>query len=377
MIIVLFCVNFSDGVSGKIFANDSSLTLSKNNWFVSSYGSYDTFSISGIAPVNISTEKKTYTYKVTLACTSSDDLAGLNNNSTDFLVINLSVNPSSAAPIDPQEPVVKDTTAPVITLVGSPEVTVEAGTAYVDQGATATDDVDGDITSHIVVSNPVDTFQLGVYTVTYKVQDSAGNNAGVVRNVTVVDTTAPVISAPGDVEIVLAGSLTPVNIGNAAATDLFLKDITNNAPQDGFRLGTTTVTWTATDTSGNMAAATQKVTVKYAFAGILKPINQDGSSLFKAGSTIPVKFHLKDSKGAYVSTANATLSYAKLTDNVSKTALEAVSTSNSTTGNAFRYDATSNQYIFNMNTKGLTPGTYLLTINLDDGMAYFVKISLK
>ena len=44
-----------------------------------------------------------------------------------------------------------DTTAPVITLVGDDPVAITVGDAYVDAGATATDDVDGDITANIVV----------------------------------------------------------------------------------------------------------------------------------------------------------------------------------------------------------------------------------
>jgi hypothetical protein len=369
-------VDLSNGVSGNISADDPSITFSKDSWFIESYGSYDTFSVSGIAPVNLSNVNKTFSYRVTLACTSKDDLTGLQNNFTDFFIIHVTVKPSYTAPGNPQDPVIKDTTAPIIALAGSPDITVEAGTAYIDQGAAATDDIDGDITDRIVVSNPVDTFKLGLYTITYDVTDAAGNKASqAVRNVTVVDTTPPVISAPSDIETVLSGALTPVDIGSAEATDLFLKDVTNNAPQGGFKIGTTVVIWTATDTSGNIAAATQNVTVKYAFSGFLPPVNNDGSGVYKSGSTIPVKFNLKDSSGGFVSTAAATLSYAKLTNNKPGNHVAAVSTSNATTGNAFRCD--SNQYIFNMNTKGLSVGSYLLTVSLDDGMTYSVKVTLK
>src|ERR1035437_3918724 len=50
-----------------------------------------------------------------------------------------------------------DTTAPVITLSGSSTVTVAAGSTYTDAGATALDNVDGNITSSIVTVNPVNT----------------------------------------------------------------------------------------------------------------------------------------------------------------------------------------------------------------------------
>ena len=83
-----------------------------------------------------------------------------------------------------------DTTAPVITINGSSLVSLEVGATYADLGASATDNVDGDITANIVVQNTVDTSVAGSYAVTYNVSDTAGNSASeVVRTVTV---TAPV-----------------------------------------------------------------------------------------------------------------------------------------------------------------------------------------
>jgi hypothetical protein len=138
------------------------------------------------------------------------------------------------------------------------------------------------------------------------------------------------------------------------------------------------VIFTPTDSANyNTVYGKISVTAVYQYSGVLQPINADGTSLLKAGSTIPVKFTLKDYSGAYVSTANATISYAKLTSNGFETDVKANSTSAAVTGNEFRYDSTSNQYIFNMSTNGLTEGTYRLTITLDDGKSYPVQINLK
>ncbi|MDL5503049.1 MAG: DUF5011 domain-containing protein, partial [Candidatus Methanoperedens sp.] len=83
----------------------------------------------------------------------------------------------------------KDTVAPVITVLGSNPVTVEAGSSYTDAGATASDDVDGNITSSIITVNPVNAAVVGTYTVTYNVKDSSNNNADQkTRTVNVVDT---------------------------------------------------------------------------------------------------------------------------------------------------------------------------------------------
>src|SRR5690606_14667168 len=79
-----------------------------------------------------------------------------------------------------------DTTAPVITLLGNDPVTLTEGDTYTDAGAQATDNLDGDLTSSIVVNNPVNTNVPGVYVIAYNVSDEAGNTAAqVTRTVTV------------------------------------------------------------------------------------------------------------------------------------------------------------------------------------------------
>jgi hypothetical protein len=70
-----------------------------------------------------------------------------------------------------------DTTKPHITLQGDPVVTLSAGEIYVDAGATAEDDVDGDITADIIVTCDVDSRYAGTYRVSYDVMDAAGNHA--------------------------------------------------------------------------------------------------------------------------------------------------------------------------------------------------------
>jgi VCBS repeat-containing protein len=79
-----------------------------------------------------------------------------------------------------------DVTAPTITLKGEATVTINVGDTYTDAGATAMDALDGDLTSKIVATNPVNTMQVGTYTVTYNVKDTSGNAATpATRSVTV------------------------------------------------------------------------------------------------------------------------------------------------------------------------------------------------
>jgi hypothetical protein len=70
-----------------------------------------------------------------------------------------------------------DSVAPIITLSGAASVDIASGSGYSDAGATAFDNIDGDISANIVVNNPVNTAVVGSYTVTYNVRDLAGNPA--------------------------------------------------------------------------------------------------------------------------------------------------------------------------------------------------------
>jgi hypothetical protein len=76
-----------------------------------------------------------------------------------------------------------DTEAPVITILGENPVYVKQNDTYVDAGATAEDEVDGDVTGDIVTDNQVDTSNVGGYGVYYSVKDAAGNSANAKRTV--------------------------------------------------------------------------------------------------------------------------------------------------------------------------------------------------
>tara|TARA_B100000683_G_scaffold57964_2_gene55770 strand:+ start:477 stop:3458 length:2982 start_codon:yes stop_codon:yes gene_type:complete len=161
---------------------------------------------------------------------------------------------------------VVDTTAPVITLLGSSQVNVEVGSSYTDAGATATDNYDGDLTSQVVVVNNVDVNTLGSYTVTYGVSDSSSNAASVVtRTVNVIDQTAPTITILGDNPVTIEAGSTYTDAG-ATATDNYnndvTADITTASTVDSNTIGSYTVTYTVNDASGNQATAVRTVIVE-------------------------------------------------------------------------------------------------------------------
>lgn len=83
--------------------------------------------------------------------------------------------------------------APEISLIGDVTMTLTEGEAYIDPGATATDEEDGDISRDIVVGGDVvNTSVPGTYVISYNVTDSAGSAANeVVRTVEVNAAPAP------------------------------------------------------------------------------------------------------------------------------------------------------------------------------------------
>lgn len=101
--------------------------------------------------------------------------------------------------------------------------------------------------------------------VTWSFADASGNVTTATQNVIIADVSAPSIAAPADVSVVAnaAGcTATGVALGTETTSDNCTGTIsvTNDAPTS-YPLGNTTVTWTATDVAGNIATATQVVTV--------------------------------------------------------------------------------------------------------------------
>ena len=112
-----------------------------------------------------------------------------------------------------------------------------------------------------VTSDSPDTFPLGETVITWTATDSSDNSATATQTVTVVDTTAPSITAPNNIEVEATSIDNTVEIGNPVYDDLVeIISVTSDSP-DTFPLGETVITWTATDSSDNSATATQTVTV--------------------------------------------------------------------------------------------------------------------
>ncbi|MCK0108347.1 DUF5011 domain-containing protein [Flavobacteriaceae bacterium S0825] len=164
--------------------------------------------------------------------------------------------------------VVQDTTVPVITLNGASTINLNLGDTYTEQGATATDNIDGDITANIVVGGPVVNVNLaGTYIVTYNVSDAAGNAAAEVTRAVIVapDTAVPVITLNGSSTINLSIGDNYIEQG-ATATDNIDGDITANIIVAGATVntniaGTYIITYNVSDAAGNAAAQVTRTVI--------------------------------------------------------------------------------------------------------------------
>lgn len=70
-----------------------------------------------------------------------------------------------------------DREKPVVTLTGSPVMTIPLGAPFIDPGSTATDNSDGDLTGFVTVTGSVNPFEVGAYTLHYLVTDRVGNTS--------------------------------------------------------------------------------------------------------------------------------------------------------------------------------------------------------
>ena len=157
-----------------------------------------------------------------------------------------------------QKVTVVDTTPPELTIpadITGKEATSANGTPVETGTAQARD-----IFKVTVTSDKPSVFPLGTTPVKWTAVDEHGNKTEKTQKVIVVDTTKPVIKVPADITVPATGTRTKVTIGTATAEDIFSTTVSSDAPAD-FPVGTTIVTWKATDANGNTATATQKITV--------------------------------------------------------------------------------------------------------------------
>ena len=176
-----------------------------------------------------------------------------------------------------------DNAAPVID--GPANMSLEAAGpdgAVATYTGSATDDPDGVVA--VTFTPPSGTlFPLGTTPVTATAQDFAGNTTTATFDVTVVDTTPPVITLPGDLLFEATGPSGALATFTVHAHDLVSLDVGVSLSHDSgttFPLGTTTVTAVATDEFENAATGTFTVTVVDTTAPALQAVTPSRTTLW-------------------------------------------------------------------------------------------------
>lgn len=157
-----------------------------------------------------------------------------------------------------------DNIAPI--LFGVEDCTVEYGSTFDSKaGVTANDNIDGDLTSKIVIEGVINTSILGEQILTYKVTDVANNEASAIRKVTIVDTVKPVFSGIDDLTLNLNENFDALE--GVTAVDEVDGDLTDLITVEGGDLVDTSVvkeyqvTYKVSDKSSNETIAVRLVSV--------------------------------------------------------------------------------------------------------------------
>jgi hypothetical protein len=222
--------------------------------------------------------------------------------------------------------------------------------------------------------------------------DNRGQNVRVFRNTVgpAPDTTPPTITCPADIVIPCsANALVPVSFSVTAQDDSDPNPTVSysKASGSGFPIGTTIVTCTASDSSGNQSSCSFTVTrATLSFTGFMEPIggaDSTGGSFanplrtFKLKSTIPVKFTAACGGAAVVSGIHRLQLIKYSNQTTASDPIDATPTDAATTGDQFRL--TGGQWQFNLDTKGtgMSIGIWLLRATLSDGSQHSAWIQIK
>jgi hypothetical protein len=158
-----------------------------------------------------------------------------------------------------------DTTPPVIMLQGSVSPSLPFGQTFVEPGFTASDEVDGSLTTKVVIKGAVNPCIPGIQTITYTVADSSGNVAHVTRQVNVLDDSPPVFTGnsllafnapPSTTDVYRGLGAQDAEIGSLAHRIRMVSGSVNWAVAGSYALE-----FEVSDTAGNTSRLTRIVTL--------------------------------------------------------------------------------------------------------------------
>ncbi len=172
------------------------------------------------------------------------------------------------------------------------------------------------------------------------------------------------VTDPGTADT-MSGS---INWGDNTTPTAFSERTVSSASHTYTGPGNYTITVNVSD-NDNGAAALKTATVSrhYAVGAIQSPYNADGSSVFKYGSTAPVKVRITDCNSAAVPGLAPTIRVALASSLAPGASINETvdSTSSADTTGVMRYDSASGNYIYNLATKSLADGDaqYVVEVN--------------
>ncbi|HEX4527110.1 MAG TPA: PKD domain-containing protein [Gaiellaceae bacterium] len=194
-----------------------------------------------------------------------------------------------------------DSVPPTLTVPADVTRNTDAGkpTAFLSDSAIGTASGSDNIGLWPIVRSGVpagNLFPIGVTTVSWTATDYFGNTVVKTQKITVLDAEKPVLTTPSSQTLTIPSSqssvvITDAQLGTATATDNSgaVTLVRSGVPAgNSFQLGTTTITYTATDASGNVTTATQTITVRHAGVtftpGPSQSANEGASTTFNLGS---------------------------------------------------------------------------------------------
>ncbi len=225
------------------------------------------FDASETVAVEVNAQTATFKTNITIPRTV---MSGYTRLRVGAVFSNTTINPCGSNFIGEFEDyriiLIEDAVKPVITLTGADTINIERGRGYTELGATAFDNIDGNITPNIILAGAVDTMVVGAYTITYDVTDSTGNKAITVKRIVNItpDVTKPIVTLNGNAHDTIFVFNSYPDLG-ATAFDIVDKNLTSvillTSNLDTAKVGTYTLTYSATDFSGNTGFITRLVTV--------------------------------------------------------------------------------------------------------------------
>jgi uncharacterized repeat protein (TIGR01451 family) len=193
-----------------------------------------------------------------------------------------------------------------------------------------------------------------------------------------IDREAPAIAvaAPAEDSVYVLGSTASSSFACDDAGGSGVDACTGAAQISTDTPGAHSFTVSASDEVGNSAARTVTYSVTYAAScdgrpsrAVAEPINADGTSVFKQGRTVPIKFRVCDASGVAIAAPGVVTAFALLRTTTGTVVSVVNEEPQSTTPDtSFRWDSVDRQWVFNLRTTNLAAQkTYTYRIALNDG----------